>query len=388
MFYVDLVTAINDYVENVFPTTTVNRFIEQAEQRIYNQVQLAPLRKNVTGQVTPTNTYLACPTDWLSTFSLACFVSASATITTTIGSNAITFTSVSGNAVQVGMNVTATGINAGTIVTSVSGTTAYLSSNATAAGTVSAKFQGPYTYLLNKDVNFIREAFNYPVTTGTPQYYAVFGPQSSNQYAMTYILGPTPDQVYTMELHYNAYPTSIIQGQISGLVSVYSSDSEQQPLPGFTYVNQPLINSTLTRGDGFGFYESGTGSGAIANITVDSNGGTNFELLSIGSGYIPNDALYAEIYTVGSPTIKQLVPVCTVTSTLNPLGESWLGNEFDVALLNYALMEAATYIKAETDTIQQYQQRADSAMALLKQLADAKEQGDAYRNGLPRYKVV
>ena len=131
MFYSELVTSINDYVENNFPTSTVNRFIEQAEQRIYNSVQLAPLRKNVTGQVTPTNTYLACPTDWLSTYSLACFVSASGAISTTSGSNAVTIVSSSGNSIQVGMNVKATGVPINTIVTSVSGSTAYLSSNAT-----------------------------------------------------------------------------------------------------------------------------------------------------------------------------------------------------------------------------------------------------------------
>ena len=388
MFYVDLVSAINDYVENAFPTSTVNRFIEQAEQRIYNQVQLAPLRKNVIGQVTPTNTYLACPTDWLSTFSLACFVSASGTISTTTGSNAITIVSASGNSIQAGMNVKATGVPINTIVTSVNGSIAYLSANATATGTVSATFQGPYTYLLNKDVNFIREAFNYPVTTGTPQYYAVFGPQTSNQFAMTYILGPTPDQVYTMELHYNSYPVSIIQGQIGALSAYVSSNVDQNPLAGCNYVDVSLVNSTLTRSNGAGYVVDATGSGAIANISIDAGGGIIFSLLNLGSEYLPNDILYAYVYTNESPTIPELVPIAQVTSTLNPNGETWLGDYFDTALLNYALMEAVTYIKGEQDIVTLYQQRADNAMALLKQLADAKEQGDAYRNGLPKYKVV
>jgi len=383
MYYSELVTAINDYVENVFPTSTVNRFIEQAEQRIYNSVQLAPIRKNVTGQVTPTNTYLACPTDWLSTYSLACFVSATGSITTTSGSNAITIVSSSGNSIQVGMNVKATGVPINTIVTSINGSTVYLSSNATATGTVSATFQGPYTYLLNKDVNFIREAFNYPVTSGLPQYYAVFGPQTSNPNAMTYILGPTPDQVYTMELHYNSYPDSIIQARIGSYVVAYPTLAYDQPLAGETYYNVTL--STINNAQNV---PARGGSEAIANIFVDNSGVVTLQLLNPGTGFVVGDYLYASLYTNGSPTQKVITGVAIVQSVLNPNGETWLGNYFDTALLNYSLMEAVTYIKGEQDTVLQYQKRADDAMALLKQLGDAKEQGDAYRNGLPKYKVI
>ena len=383
MFYSELVTSINDYVENNFPTSTVNRFIEQAEQRIYNSVQLAPLRKNVTGQVTPTNTYLACPTDWLSTYSLACFVSASGAISTTSGSNAVTIVSSSGNSIQVGMNVKATGVPINTIVTSVSGSTAYLSSNATATGTVSATFQGPYTYLLNKDVNFIREAFNYPVTTGLPQYYAVFGPQTSNQFAMTYILGPTPDQVYTMELHYNSYPDSIIQARIGSYIVEYPTVYADNPLPGETY-----YNVTLTTEQNAQNVPARGGNNALANVIVDNSGIVTLQLLNSGTGFVVGDYLYGSVYTNGSPTITKSIILAKVESVLNPYGETWLGDYFDTALLNYALMEAATYIKAEQDTVQEYQKRADDAMALLKQLGDAKEQGDAYRNGLPKYKVI
>lgn len=66
-----------------------------------------------------------------------------------------------------------------------------------------------YTYLLNKDVNFIREAYPTPTDTGTPAYYALFGPVSTNEAELTFILGPTPDAAYTMELHYFYYPESI-----------------------------------------------------------------------------------------------------------------------------------------------------------------------------------
>jgi len=139
MNYTQLVAQIQDYTENQFTTTVVNTFITQAEQRIYNTVQLPALRKNVTGTATLGNKYLAMPNNWLATFSLAV-------------------------------------INAA----------------------------NEYTYLLNKDVNFIRQSF--PDTDsdfyGEPQYYAVFDQN-------TFILGPTPDANYSMELHYFYYPESI-----------------------------------------------------------------------------------------------------------------------------------------------------------------------------------
>jgi len=68
---------------------------------------------------------------------------------------------------------------------------------------------GSYEFLLNKDVNFIREAYPTPTDTGVPAYYALFGPVSTNEAELTFILGPTPDAVYTMELHYFYYPESI-----------------------------------------------------------------------------------------------------------------------------------------------------------------------------------
>jgi hypothetical protein len=126
----------------------VNLFITQAEQRIYNSVQFPSLRKNVTGTLTANNKYLACPDDFLSPYSLAIFP--------------------------------------------ISG--------------------GEYTYLLNKDVNFMREAYPNPTSTGTPKYYALFGPAVSGSTIsneLTLILGPTPDTTYSAELHYYYYPESI-----------------------------------------------------------------------------------------------------------------------------------------------------------------------------------
>jgi len=151
MTYAELVAAINSYCENSFETTDVNNFIDAAEQRIYNSVQLPDLRKNVTGSVTSGNKYLAVPSDWLATFSLA-------------------------------------------IVTSA----------------------GDYEFLLNKDVNFIREAYPNPTTTGTPAHYAQFDDT-------TFILGPTPDATYTAELHYYHYPESIVTAGTTWLGSNFDS---------------------------------------------------------------------------------------------------------------------------------------------------------------------
>ena len=145
MNYTALVTAVSDYTENTFNTADMNTFIQQAEQRIYNTVQFPALRKNVTGTVTASNKYLACPDDFLAAYSMA-------------------------------------------VVDGV----------------------GTYTYLLNKDVNFIREAYPLPTSTGLPKYYALFGPQSTAEKELTFLLGPTPDSAYTMELHYFYYPTSIV----------------------------------------------------------------------------------------------------------------------------------------------------------------------------------
>ena len=156
MTYNELIAAIQSYTENQFPdtylasgsavssTTQLNTFIEQAEQRIYNSVQFPSLRRNVTGFTTPGNKYLACPTDFLATYSMAVISP-----------------------------------------------------------------DGSYEYLLNKDVNFIRQAYPQPNDTATPKYYALFGPSYYDSEELTFILGPTPDILYNIELHYFYYPDSI-----------------------------------------------------------------------------------------------------------------------------------------------------------------------------------
>ena len=150
MTYDELVAAVTNYTENTVETSVMNTFITQAEQRIYNTVQFPSLRKNVTGVTASGNKYLSCPGDFLSTFSLAV-------------------------------------IDA----------------------------DGNYEYLLNKDVNFIRQAYPKPTDTDLPKYYALFGPTTTNgptpvvTNELSFILGPTPDAAYDVELHYYYYPESI-----------------------------------------------------------------------------------------------------------------------------------------------------------------------------------
>jgi len=156
MTYDELVTAVSDYCENTFVNTVarpdMDTMIKQAEQKIYNTVQLASLRKNMTGTINANNKYLACPPDYLSTYSLA-------------------------------------------VVEDY--------------GLATEK----YTFLLNKDVNFIREAYPNSKSVGLPKYYAIFGPSVAGVVVateLTLIMGPTPDATYTAELHYYYYPESIV----------------------------------------------------------------------------------------------------------------------------------------------------------------------------------
>jgi len=139
--------AIQTYCETTEPSFVANipMFVDLAEERIYNSVQLPAFRKNVVGNITSGNKYLTLPTDWLATSSLAVIDSS-----------------------------------------------------------------GNYSYLLDKDVNFIRESYPNSTVTGTPQHSAIF---DSN----TLLLGPTPDTNYTSELHYYYYPESIVTAGTSWL---------------------------------------------------------------------------------------------------------------------------------------------------------------------------
>jgi hypothetical protein len=207
MTYNELVTAVQDYCENTFPTADMNTMIRQAEQTIYNTVQIANLRKNVTGSLTVGNKYLNAPNDFLSVYSVAVYPYATPTATGTSGQSTIVVSSSTG--ISAGMYVSGTGIATGATVVSVVGTTVTLSAanSGTVSGTVT--FQGEYLYLINKDVNFLREAYPSAMSTGMPKYYAIFGPVYGLDTELSFMVGPTPDTTYGVELHYYYYPLSI-----------------------------------------------------------------------------------------------------------------------------------------------------------------------------------
>ena len=159
MNYAELTLTIKGYCENTFPETIstfttaeqIATFVRNAEERIYNSVQFPSLRKNVTGVLTNSNKYLSAPSDFLAVYSMAVIDAA-----------------------------------------------------------------GIYYFLLNKDVNFIREAFPNPANTGQPTHYALFGPTTTNTdpaiitNELSFLLGPTPDSAYNVEMHYYYYPESIV----------------------------------------------------------------------------------------------------------------------------------------------------------------------------------
>jgi len=217
MNYSELSASIQAYTENTDTdfVAQIPVFVKQAEQRINNSVQVANLRKNVTANMTAGNKYVACPVDFLSTYSLALYPVATPTATGT----AAAFTVVVSSATDIvaGMYVSGTGIATGAVVSTIVGTTVTLTiaNTATVSGTLT--FQGDYTYLLNRDVNFIREAYPNPLQRAKPKHYAIFGPNSGNDNELVFIVGPTPNAAYGMELHYYYYPESIVTAGTSWL---------------------------------------------------------------------------------------------------------------------------------------------------------------------------
>jgi hypothetical protein len=221
MTYAELTAAIQDYTQNEFTSTELATFVQQAEQRIYNSVQLANLRKNVTGNLTTGNKYLSAPDDYLSTYSLAIFSYATPTATGTSGAFTITVSSASN--LEIGQSVSGTNIGAGAIVYLINGTTVTLSVANTGAVSGVVTFQGDYLYLLSKDVNFIREVYPSATSKAKPKYYAIFGPVYNNVNELSFIVGPTPDMDYSAELHYYYYPVSIVTAGTTWIGDNFSS---------------------------------------------------------------------------------------------------------------------------------------------------------------------
>lgn len=223
MNFSELSNAIQAYTNNtdVDFIDAIPVFVEQAEQRINNAVQVANLRKNMTGNLQAGNKFLPCPDDFLSTFSLAVYVEQETTATGT----AAQFTITVANATQIvpGMFAEGTGIAINAVVALVVGNTVTLTLANT--GTVSGEvyFQGDYIFLLNRDVNYIREAYPNPLQRATPKYYAIFGPNINNVNELTFIVGPTPDVEYKAELHFYFYPESIVTAGTSWLGDNFDS---------------------------------------------------------------------------------------------------------------------------------------------------------------------
>ena len=226
---------------------------------------------------------------------------------------------------------------------------------------------GEYEYLLNKDVNFIRQAYPQPTDTGIPKYYALFGPRSDNPAELTFILGPTPDAAYGAELHYFFYPPSIVQSPVATLGAITGGSAYTAG----TYFDVPLTG--------------GSGSGALATITVAGGAVTAVTITDGGLQYGVANTLSAAAANIGGTGSGFSVLVASVT---NAGGTSWLGDNFDPVLLYASLVEAYTYMKGEADMMTLYNQKFMEALALAKRLGDGLERQDAYRSGQFRQKVT
>jgi len=307
MNYTELSNAIQAYTENTEASfiAEIPVFVQQAEQRIYNTVQFPSLRKNVTGATTASNKYLACPSDFLAVYSMA--------------------------------------VVDGTLAT------------------------GDYEYLLNKDVNFIRQAYPRASDTGAPKYYALFGAQSNDANELSFILGPTPDAIYPVELHYYYYPSSIVQGIVTSVGAITGGSAYTTG----TYFNVPLTG--------------GSGSGALATVTVAGGAVTAVTITNGGILYVVGNTLSAAAASIGGTGSSFSIPVSAVS---NSTGTSWLGDNFDSVLLYGSLVEAYTYMKGEQDMMALYNGKYQEALALAKRLGDGMERQDAYRSGQYRQAVT
>ena len=297
MNYEQLYFAIQNYAESDEQTfvQSIPTFVYNCEERVYNAVQIPAIRKNVIGNFTSGDHYLALPSDYLASFSLAV-------------------------------------IDA----------------------------DGNYEYLIDKDVNFIRQSYPNPTTdVGAPRYYAQFQPY-------TYLIGPTPDANYQTELHYYYYPESIVQGVLSGLGTITG---------GSGYVNGTCQKVSLT---------GGSGQYALADIVVSGGVVSSVSIRDGGSFYVVGDILSASTANLGNSGSGFSVPVTNVN---NATGTSWLGTNFETVLLYGSLREAVIFQKGEQDMVNYYEQKYQESLALLKDLGDGKDRRSAYRDGQLRLPV-
>ena len=215
-----------------------------------------------------------------------------------------------------------------------------------------------YQYLLNKDVNFLREAYPVVASSSLPQYYALFGSQYNNVNEMTLIVAPTPDANYPVEMHYFYYPPTIVQGQITAVGTLVA---------GSLYTNGVYQNVSLT---------GGSGANATADIVIAGGVVTSCSLRFGGNFYIVGDILSCS--SLGSTGSGFSI---TVASVSNSTGTSWLGDNYDPVLFYGAMREAILFMKGEQDMVAYYQKMYEEAIGQLKRLGDGLERGDAYRDG-------
>jgi hypothetical protein len=224
-----------------------------------------------------------------------------------------------------------------------------------------------YEYLINKDVNFIRQAYPKATDLGTPQYYALFGPQYTLNTELSLIIGPTPDSSYPVELHYFFYPASIVQGIVTSLGTITGGTNYTSG----TYTNVPLTG--------------GSGAGAVATLTIVAGIVTGVTLTNGGNFYIVGDTLSFNAANIGVGSGSGFaIPVTAVNNTT---GTSWLGDNFDPVLLYGAMREAMIFMKGEQDMVTYYEQKFTEAVTLAKRLGDGLERGDAYRDGQTKLNV-
>ena len=229
---------------------------------------------------------------------------------------------------------------------------------------------GAYEYLLNKDVNFIRQAYPNPTDVGAPKYYGLFGPTISGgaiTNELSFIIGPTPSAAYSVELHYYYYPATIVQGVIT-LVSLVTPGGS---LTAGTYYDVPLTG--------------GSGSGALATILVVGGYVSTVTITQGGSSYVVGDTISASVTNIGGTGTTF---TGTVYSVSNSTGQTWLGDNFDSVLLYGSLVEAYTYMKGEQDMMALYDGKYKEALGLAKRLGDGMERQDAYRSGQYRQAVT
>ena len=215
--------------------------------------------------------------------------------------------------------------------------TDYLSSHSMSITSSSNKI-----FLLEKDVNFIQEYHPNSSTTGTPKYYARFDIDN-------FIVAPTPNSNYTTQLHYYYRPTSLADSTIA--LTVGSSNSF-------------AVDETIT----------GSSSGATANVESKNDSDNTITIL------VPTTAFTTGETITGGTTEA----TTTISSMTSDTTTTWLSKNARNAMLYGSLLEAYVYMKGEADMLAVYEKRFMEEISRLKDLGEARENTDAYRQGLPR----